>query len=75
MKTKNSGGDFEKNRPTSGGTTTTLEQRKSEVLALSNDKTPTINKESLDLKDETKTVKVPSGETIGIGIRWSAFSI
>lgn len=47
--------------------TTTLEQRKSEVLALSNDKTPTINKESLDLKDETKTVKVPSGETIGIG--------
>ncbi len=44
--------------------TTTLEQRKSEVLALSNDKTPTINKESLDLKDETKTVKVPSGETI-----------
>lgn len=47
--------------------TTTLEQRKSEVLALSNDKTPTIKKESLDLKDETKTVKVPSGETIGIG--------
>lgn len=47
--------------------TTTLGQRKSEVLALSNDKTPTINKESLDLKDETKTVKVPSGETIGIG--------
>lgn len=47
--------------------TTTLEQRKSEVLALSNDKAPTINKESLDLKDETKTVKVPSGETIGIG--------
>ena len=46
--------------------TTTLEQRKSEVLALSNDKTPTIKKESLDLKDETKTVKVPSGETIGI---------
>ena len=47
--------------------TTTLEQRKSEVLALSNDKAPTIKKESLDLKDETKTVKVPSGETIGIG--------
>ena len=47
--------------------TTTLEQRKSEVLALSNDKTATIKKESLDLKDETKTVKVPSGETIGIG--------
>ncbi|HFU3842926.1 TPA: MobV family relaxase [Streptococcus suis] len=47
--------------------TTALEQRKSEVLALSNDKTPTIKKESLDLKDETKTVKVPSGETIGIG--------
>src|SRR5699024_6825603 len=47
--------------------TTTLQQRKSEVLALSNDKTPTIKKESLDLKDETKTVKVPSGETIGIG--------
>ena len=47
--------------------TATLEQRKSEVLALSNDKTPTIKKESLDLKDETKTVKVPSGETIGIG--------
>ena len=47
--------------------TTTLEQRKSEVLALSNDKTPTIKKESLDLKDETKTVKVPSGETIDIG--------
>ena len=47
--------------------TTTLEQRKSEVLALSNDKTPTIKKETLDLKDETKTVKVPSGETIGIG--------
>ena len=46
--------------------TTTLERRKSEVLALSNDKTATI-KESLDLKDETKTVKVPSGETIGIG--------
>ena len=38
--------------------TTTLEQRKSEVLALSNDKTATIKKkESLDLKDETKTVK------------------
>ena len=46
---------------------TTLEQRKSEVLALSNGKTATIKKESLDLKDETKTVKVPSGETIGIG--------
>lgn len=47
--------------------TTTLEQRKSEVLALLNDKTATINKESLYLKDETKTVKVPSGETISIG--------
>ena len=47
--------------------TTTLEQRKSEVLALSKGKTATIKKESLDLKDETKTVKVPSGETIGIG--------
>jgi hypothetical protein len=46
---------------------TTLEQRKSEVLALSKGKTATIKKESLDLKDETKTVKVPSGETIGIG--------
>ena len=47
--------------------TTTLEQRKSEVLALSKDKKPIIDKEALDLKDETKTVKVPSGETIGIG--------
>ncbi|NMA73497.1 MAG: mobilization protein [Bacteroidales bacterium] len=47
--------------------TTTLEQRKSEVLALSKDKRPIIDKEALDLKDETKTVKVPSGETIGIG--------
>lgn len=46
---------------------TTLEQRKSEVLALSKGKTATIKKESLDLKDETKTVKVPSGETISIG--------
>lgn len=47
--------------------TKSLEQKKSEVLALSNDKPAKINKKSLNLKDETKTVKVPSGETIGIG--------
>ena len=44
-----------------------LAQQKSEVLALSKDKTATIKKDSLDLKDEIKTVKVPSGETIGFG--------
>ncbi|WP_212680062.1 hypothetical protein, partial [Salmonella enterica] len=47
--------------------TKSLEQKKSEVLELSNDKPAKINKKSLNLKDETKTVKVPSGETIGIG--------
>lgn len=47
--------------------TKSLEQKKSEVLALSNDKPAKINKKSLNLKDETKTVKVPIGETIGIG--------
>lgn len=47
--------------------TKSLAQQKSEVLALSKDKTATIKKESLDLKDETKMVKVPSGETIGFG--------
>jgi len=46
-----------------------LERTKSEVVALTGDKSKKADKSKLGAKYETKTVKVPSGETISIG-KW-----
>ena len=44
-----------------------LEQKKSEVLALTNEQRKKIDKDKLGLKYETETVKVPSGKVIDGG--------